>query len=131
MTTPVDLLDTFRAHLASFKLPAVCSVTVNTGEDGPEITVRLACYEPPQIAAALLAWADTLTEITVEAWRVPSGDYVYLSLIGQLTADIGVRLYGAMAFAGRGLGGDLAPDARRPVPLAVLYAIANPGEVSA
>jgi hypothetical protein len=56
---------------------------------------------------------------------------MYLSLIGQLTVDITVRLYGAMVFAGRGVGGDLAPDARRPVPLAVLHAMANPGEVSA
>jgi hypothetical protein len=84
----------------------------------------------PRRSRRLLAWADTLTEITIEAWRTPAGDYIHLSLTRQLPEGITVRIYGVVAFAGRGIDGDLTPDARRPVPLAVLCAMATPGEAS-
>lgn len=129
MNTPINLLDSLRAHLASFELPPLWSVNVTTSSAGPSVSVQLACHQPPEIAAGLLAWADTLTEVTTEAWRVPSGDCVHLSVIGQLPGGTTVGVYGGVPFTDRGLGAGLAPDAKTTVPLAALRTMATPGKV--
>ncbi len=94
------------------------------------MSAQLACHHPPQIATGLLAWADTLTEVTIEAWRVPSGDTVHLSVIGRLPGGVSIRVYGGVPFTERGIGADLAPDASTTVPLAVLRERATLGQVS-
>jgi hypothetical protein len=78
----------------------------------------------------LLAWADTLSEITAESWRVPSGDSIRLSVIGQLPTGITIRVYGGVPFTGHGIGADLAPGTHTTVPLAVLHAMATREEVT-
>ena len=128
--TARDLLDTVRAHLVTFELPPLYSVTVITTSDRPTVSAQLAAHHPPQIATGLLAWADTLTNVTTEAWRVPSGDSVHLSVIGRLPDGVTIRVYGGMAFTEHGIGADLAPDASRIVPWALLRARAILGEVS-
>jgi hypothetical protein len=129
-TTAVALLDSIRAHLTEFKLPDLYSVNVTRSFSGPNVSAQLACHTPPQITGALLAWADTLTDVTTEAWRVPRGDCVHLSVIGQLPGGVSVRVYGGMAFTKHGVGADLAPDASKTVPLAVLRERATVGEVT-
>ena len=129
MTTAVALLDSIRTHLTEFDLPDLYSVNVTRSLSGPSVSAQLACHAPPQIAGALLAWVDTLTEVTAEAWRVPSGDCVHLSVIGRLPSGASVRVYGGVAFTEHGVGADLAPDARSTVPLAVLRERATVGEV--
>jgi hypothetical protein len=119
-TTTVDLLDSLRAHLADFELPALWSVNLTQSSGEPNVSMQLACHQAPQIAGALLAWADTLTGVTAEAWRVPSGDSVHLSVLGQLPNGVSVRVYGGVPFTQHGIGTDLAPDASTTVPLAVL-----------
>ena len=47
--------------------------------------MQLDGHDLPEIAAALLSWADTLTAVTAHAWRVPSGHSVHLSVTGQLS----------------------------------------------
>ncbi len=127
-TTVVVLLDSLRAHLTAFELPELCSVHVT--RYGPNVTAQLACHTPPQIAGALLIWADTLTGITTEAWRAPSGDSVHLSVIGQLPGGVWVRIYGGVPFTTHGIGADLAPNACTTVALAVLRERATLGEVT-
>jgi hypothetical protein len=132
VTATVDLLDALCAHVAEFELPAFASVHVATpipGEEG--ITVQLACHDLPEIASALLSWADTLTAVTAEAWRVPSGRSVHLSVTGQLTRGARIRVYGAMPFTGCGLGAALAPDATTTILLAALRHVSTPKEVTA
>ncbi|MGH3774231.1 MAG: hypothetical protein ACRDRR_00610 [Pseudonocardiaceae bacterium] len=129
-TTVVDRLDTLRAHLAEFELPELYSVTVIAACGGPSVSAQLACHQPPEIASALLAWVDTLTEVTVEAWRVPYGDCVHLSVLGRLPGGVSVRVYGGVPFTQHGIGADLAPDANTTVPLAVLRERATVGEVT-
>jgi hypothetical protein len=130
-TTVVDLLDSLRAHLTEFELPELYSVHVVTAWGGLAVSAQLACcHLPPQIATGLLAWADTLTDITTEAWRVPSGDSVHLSVIGQLPEGVTIRVYGGVPFTQHGIGADLAPDTSTTVPLAVLRHLAAPGEVT-
>jgi hypothetical protein len=128
MTTVVVLLDCLRAHLATFELPQLSSVHVTRYE--PSVTAQLACHTPPQIAAALLAWADTLTAITTEAWRVPRGDSVHLTVLGQLLDGVGIRVYGVLPFTEHGIGADLAPNTSTTVSLAVLRELATVGEVT-
>jgi hypothetical protein len=128
--TTVDFLDALRAHFAAFELPELYSVNVVTAWGGPTVTMQLACHHLPEIATGLLAWADTLTGVTAEAWRVPSGDSVHLSVIGQLPDGVSIRVYGGVPFTKHGIGADLAPDTSTTVPLAVLRERATLGEVT-
>jgi hypothetical protein len=128
MTTTVALLDSLRAHLTEFELPELCSVHVT--QYGPNVTAQLACHTPPQVAGALLIWADTLTAITTEVWRVPGGDSVHLSVVGQLSGGVLVRVYGGVPFTEYGFGADLAPNTNTTVSLAVLREWATLGEVT-
>jgi hypothetical protein len=129
-TTAVDLLDSLRAHLTEFELPDMSSVHVVVSFSGPNVTVQLPRREPPEIASALLTWADTLTEVTAEAWRVPSGESTHLSVIGQLPDGVSVRVYGGVPFTQHCIGANLAPDSSTTVPLAVLRERATRGEVT-
>ena len=130
MTTTIALLDAIHAHLAEFELPELYSINITKSLSGPSMTAQLACHTLPQIADALLAWADTLTDTTIEAWRVPRGDTVHLSVIGQLSGGASVAVYGGMAFTGHSIGKDLAPDASTTVALTVLRQQATLGEVA-
>ena len=128
-TTVVALLDSLRAHLAEFELPQLCSVYITPYR--PNVTAQLASRrESLDIAGALLAWADTLTAITTEAWRVPGGDSVHLSVLGQLSSGVWVRVYGVVPFTEHGIGADLTPNACTTVALAVLREQATVGEVT-
>ena len=129
--TVVELLDVIRAHLAAFEVPELCSVTVATSSLIPNLSAQLADHEPPEIAAALLGWADTLTEPTADAWRVPSGDTVHLAVVGRLPGGACVRVYGGVPFPTKGVGADLAPGARSPLLLGALRSVAALGEVPA
>jgi hypothetical protein len=132
MTATVDLLDAIYTHLAEFELPPFASVHVATpipGEAG--ITVQLGRHNLPEIAAALLTWADTLTAVTAEAWRVPPGDSVHLSVTGQLHGDAYIRVYGGMPFTECGIGAELTPDTTATILLAALRHVSTPEEVTA
>jgi hypothetical protein len=130
MNTVIDRLDSLRAHLSAVELPELYSVTLLNTWGGLTASAHLAAHHPPQIASGLLAWADTLTDVTIEAWRVPSGDTVHLSVIGQLPDGVTIRVYGGVPFTEHSLGADLAPDASTTVPPAVLHHLATPGEVN-
>lgn len=131
MTTTVDLLAALCAHLAEFELPAIASVHTVASTSAPQVTVQLACHAPSAVAWALLAWADTLTEVTGRAWRVPRGDSVHLSVTGLLPDGATVLVYGGLWGRNRSLGADLAPDATKSIPLAALRHAATEVEVRA
>ena len=130
MNTVVDRLDSLRAHLAAFELPELYSVTLLNAWGGLTVSAQLAAHHPPQIASGLLAWADTLTDVTIEAWRVPSGDTVHLSVIGQLPDGVTIRVYGGVPFTEHGIGADHTPDASTTVPWALLRERATLGQVT-
>jgi hypothetical protein len=130
MTTTVDLLAALGVHLAEFELPAMASVQVVGGMTARQVTVQLLCSEPSTIAQGLLAWVDTLAEITAEAWRVPRTDSVHLSVTGLLPGGVTVRVYGALPVTDRGPGADLEPDATTTLPLATLRHLATPAVVT-
>jgi len=128
MNVAVDLLDSVRTHLVDFELPALWSIDITTSATGPRVNVQLATHQRPGIAGGLLTWADTLGEVTAEAWRVPGGESVHLSVIGRLSDGATVRVYGGVPFTGLNVGVELAPDVHITIPLAVLSAMATPGE---
>jgi hypothetical protein len=128
-TNTVDLLAAIGAHLAEFELPAIASVHVAPYVPGPPVTVQLPCSAPATIAAGLLAWADTLTEITTEAWRAPHGDSVHLSVTGRLPSGTQLQVYAALRLTD-GVGADLAPNTAATVPLTTLHYLATPGQTT-
>ncbi|HET9255321.1 MAG TPA: hypothetical protein VFO16_08985 [Pseudonocardiaceae bacterium] len=127
MTSTADLLAAISAHLAAVELPEIASVRVEASPPGPPVTVQLPHHGPTTLAHGLLAWAGTLTEITAQAWRVPAGDSVHLSVTGRLPGGSAVRVYGGMRLTPHGPGADLAPGASAALPLAALRSLAAPG----
>jgi hypothetical protein len=130
LTTVMDLLDALRTHLAAFELPELYSVTVITARGERRVNVHLTCDHLPDIASGLLAWADTLTKTTAEAWRVPDGHSIHLSVTGQLPNGTPVHVYSGIAFTKHGIGANLAPDTSTTLPLTALREWAAPGEVT-
>jgi hypothetical protein len=130
MTTTMDLLTALRAHLAEFELPAIASVYMSAALSAPRVTVQLACHELSAIAQGLLAWADTLAQVTAQAGRAPSGS-VHLSATGRLPGVVSVLVYGGLWATHRALGTELAPDATTAVPLPMLRHAATVEEMKA
>ncbi|MBV9728307.1 MAG: hypothetical protein JO309_02610 [Pseudonocardiales bacterium] len=118
--TTTQLLDILRAHLATFELPQPCSVHLIPFLSTENVTAQLARPTPPQTRSALLAWAETLTEVTAGAWRLPSGESVHLSVLGHLPGGAPIRIYTGVAFTEHGIGAELAPGASTTMPLATL-----------
>ncbi|MDQ3764558.1 MAG: hypothetical protein M3460_24285 [Actinomycetota bacterium] len=129
ITTVIGLLDAIRTQLTQFDVPAPWSVTVNTYLDPPNLTLQITCRELAELAGALLAWADTLTAVTAEAWRVPDGKSVHLSITGRLPCGESLRIYGAVPVTKDGIGADLAPGAATTIPLVALRRLTTPGQV--
>jgi len=131
MPTTGDLLAAIGAHLVEFELPPIASVLVTAPISAPQVTVQLASHDPAAIARGLLAWADTLTQVTAHARRVPRGESVHLSVTGLFPDGVSVLVYGAMPVPEHGLGADLAPNATTTIPLAALRCATTLREVRA
>ncbi|MDQ3760524.1 MAG: hypothetical protein M3460_02135 [Actinomycetota bacterium] len=129
-TTTIELLEATRAHLCEFELPAPWSVTVNTCLGKTPVEIHLHHRDSPELASALLAWADTLTGVTAEAWRVRDNASVHLSITGQLRGGAWLRVYGGMPYTEHGLGADLDPDTTTTLLLSALRHHASTEEIT-
>lgn len=120
-TTMLRLLGSIREHLTTHNLTTpYASVTVACNLiDGDHITVHLRPSLLPELAAGLLAWVDTLTKITVTAWRPPHGETVHLTVTGERHDTTRVVVYGGVDFT-EDVFGDLQPSGRQNVALSVL-----------
>ena len=126
MTTAVSLLAAISTHLAEFELPPIASVEVVAAITAPQVTVQLDCNDLGNTSRGLLAWADTLSQVAAEAWRVPQGDSVHLSVTGLLRDAASVLVYSGLPVTNCGLDADLAPGAITTIPLTMLrHAAAN------
>ncbi len=115
------------AHLADHVLPQPASLAVATRDRRSEVTVQLDSLTVPMVALELLAWADTLTTVTIGAWRPPTGDRVHLSLASTLTGPVGtvnLDVYGA-ADHNPALIADLEPGQRVALCLGQLRTLAD------
>ena len=78
------------AHLADHTLPEPDALRVNTRNRHSEVMAQLRSTTLTTVATDLLAWADTVPAVTAEAWRVPAGDRVHLSIASTLTGPAGI-----------------------------------------
>ncbi|MCA1696070.1 MAG: hypothetical protein LC749_15840 [Actinobacteria bacterium] len=126
-TPPIDMTlvqaaHLLTAHLADHDLPGPASLEVISAAHQSHLTVQVHSLTVPSIAAELLAWADTLTTITVQATRPPSGDRVHLSITSALIGPAGaveLTIFGGTAHD-PALVGDLTPGGHRTVTLGEL-----------
>jgi hypothetical protein len=120
-TTMLRLLGSIREHLTTHNLNTpLASVTVRCDLiEGEHVTVHLHPSLLPDLASGLLAWVDTLTRITVSAWRPPHGETVHLTVTGQRHDGTCVAVYGAVDFTAD-VFGDLQPGGKQGVALSVL-----------
>lgn len=77
------------AHLADHTLPEPASLRVSTRDGHSQVRAQLRFSTVLTVARDSLAWADTLTTVTVEAWRIPAGDRMHLSIASTLTGPAG------------------------------------------
>jgi hypothetical protein len=111
-------------HLTDHPLPEPVSLTVVTRWGHSKLTAQLCPNTVPAIAGELLAWADTLSAVTVTAWRPPEGDRVHLSLTSALTSPAGaieLTVFGGAEYDPARFA-DLTPGQRRSVSLVELRA---------
>jgi hypothetical protein len=87
--TFVQAAQLLAAHLADHVLPQPASLAVATRDGRSEVTVQLDSLSVPMVAMELLAWAETLTTVTIGAWRPPAGDRVHLSIASTVTGPTG------------------------------------------
>jgi hypothetical protein len=124
MSTHADylaVLATLTEHLITFDLPcSIASTTMQQESAGHSVTVQLNCRVLPGLAAALLEWADTLTGITAEVWRTPSGDSVHLTVAGHLTSGTPVKVYGGLSHTVQMFGPYLEHGEHHSIPLGLL-----------
>ena len=121
LATVMRLLGSIREHLAAFRLTApMASIKVGSNLlDGEHVTVHLLPSVLADLAAALLAWGDTLSRVSVTAWRPSHGATGHLSLTGERHDSTRVVVFGGVAYSAE-LFADLQPDGRQSVGLSVL-----------
>ncbi|MDQ2881243.1 MAG: hypothetical protein M3Y48_08370 [Actinomycetota bacterium] len=109
-------------HLTEHGLPQPASLEVISTAHRSRLTAQVHFLTVPSIATELLAWADTLTTITVQASRPPSGHRVHLSIASTLIGPAGTVELTIFGAAGHdpALLGDLAPGEHRRVTLGEL-----------
>ncbi|MCA1709709.1 MAG: hypothetical protein LC808_43110, partial [Actinobacteria bacterium] len=120
MTTIYDPLAALCARLAEFELPAIPSVHAGDALSASQVCLQLTYHEPSAITQGLLAWADTLTQVTAQAWRIPPDDSVHLSVTELLPGSVSVQVDSGLWGTHRGLDSDLSPGATTIIPLPML-----------
>jgi hypothetical protein len=85
-------------HLGGFELHEPVMVTVRACSAGPLGTIQLSGESLPGLASELLAWADTLDNVTTTAWcpAYPDDDQVFLEIRGTLTDHTPVKVFGGL-----------------------------------
>jgi hypothetical protein len=123
----LERLNGIHDHLVTFDLPEPwrVAITADCWSGQEYVSVQLRSRGLPHIAAALLAWAGTLTEISAEAWRTPEGTSVHFTVRGQLADGTTVRVFDGIDHDSR-FGLDL--DEQRSVSFACLREWASLGE---
>jgi hypothetical protein len=117
----VRLLGSIREHLCKYRLPTdiACVEAGCDSLNGEHVAVQLRHRLLADLADALLCWADTLTDVTVTAWRPMASESVHLILTGRLPDITRVTVYGGVDYADA-VFGDLQAGGRHGVALSVL-----------
>ena len=108
-------------HLADHALSEPASLSVTTSHGHSTATAQLEGTTLHGVAGGLIAWADTLSVVTVEAWRPPERDRVHLSILGTLTGPTGaveLKVFGGVEYDPLRFA-DLQPHKCQGVPLSL------------
>jgi hypothetical protein len=115
-------------HLVQHQLPEPASLHLTTNTlDQAEARVQVHSSSLTSTARLLLAWANTLTDLTLRAWRPASSTSVHLDVDATLTGPHGtvaLMVFGGVDFNNVLFPG-LEPGQRRPVSLGQLTAWAT------
>lgn len=113
-------LSTLQAHLAKHRsLAAPFGMAFDVDNYGANATVQLdANGRLSAVAGGLLTWADSLADVTGDAWRTPAGASVHLAVMG-LVSGVSVKVFDATLYD-PAVFGDLAINERRPISLGEL-----------
>jgi hypothetical protein len=106
-------------HLTTHALPELASLMVTSGIGRLELTAQLNSPTTPALASALLAWTETLSAVTAQAWRPLHGDRVQICLHSSLPSPTGALdlcVYGAVTHTPAQFP-DLAPGQQQQVSL--------------
>ncbi|MEU3625521.1 hypothetical protein BS329_06430 [Amycolatopsis coloradensis] len=120
--------DAISDHLDSYAFPPVASVRVGFGPD--PVSVQLDTDGLTDVARSLVAWADSLENVTAAIWRVPHGGSVHLEIQGRAPCGIPVTVYGGVQFD-EATFPDLPAGMRQEMPVFVLRQWSTAGEVAA
>jgi hypothetical protein len=121
-------LDAIRDHLDMHQLPAVCTVNVRTRSC--PVAVQLDVDGLPEVAGALLRWANTLDAVTASLWRIPDGTRVHLTVNGRTPCGVPIVVYSSVHFDPE-VFPDLPAGQRQDMPVFQLRQWTRPGEVAA
>jgi hypothetical protein len=131
IATMITYLSTIQAHLARHRgLAGPFNVSFDLHDYRPNVVVQLdgsGCLAT--VAGGLLTWADSVTEVTAEAWRPSTGTDVHLSVSGMV-GGVSVRAFDAAPFDAAVFTG-LQPGQRGSIPLQRLRAWAIGSGVAA
>ena len=122
--TLVQAATMLATHLTDHTLPEPAALRVNTRGLRSDVMAQLHSTTVATVVRDLLAWADPLAAVTAEAWRVPAGDRVHLSIASTLTGPTGtieLDVFGAVDYDPVRFG-DLTAGDRCNVPLGQLRA---------
>ncbi|MGH3985705.1 MAG: hypothetical protein ACRDTZ_00100 [Pseudonocardiaceae bacterium] len=122
--TIVGVLTAIRTHLSDPALPEPWSVQVCPTLPDYQVSVQLRHHGMPSVAAGLVVWAATLTEVTARVWRTPDGQQVHLSIHGRLPCGLWVRVLGG-APSTTGIAGELPTNTSVDVPVESLQPLAG------
>ncbi|MGA6163907.1 hypothetical protein [Amycolatopsis magusensis] len=103
-------------------------VTVDVGSR--PVTVQLWEAGLAQSCAALVAWADSLTEVSASLWRTPAGDSVHLDVTGRVPTGLPIRVYDAVPYDPVSFP-DLPTNTRQDLAVSLLRRWSRGGEVAA
>jgi hypothetical protein len=131
VNTLYEVLAPLRAvadHLDRHDLPT--PVGINVSVYGRTVVIQLRETGLRLTSGALLAWARTLADVTVEAWRPPTGHSVHLTVSGRLDSGQLLHVYDAVDFDAATFP-DMPEGSKHDVSLTVLHMWASAGEVAA
>jgi hypothetical protein len=131
VATMITYLSTIQTHLARHRgLAGPFNISLALHDYRPNVVVQLDSNRRlATVAGGLLTWAESLTEVTAEAWRPPTGTDVHLSVSGMV-GGVSVRAFDAAPFDAAVFAG-LEPGQRGSIPLGRLRAWAIGSAVAA
>lgn len=90
-----DLLDAVLNHMDGYELPEPYGVQARayTSRDSALVSIHLVERSLSTVASVLVIWADTLSEVSLSAWRPPARDTVHIHVSGRLAGGVPIEVW--------------------------------------